>query len=184
MHRATTIIATALMATGLWACDEPADTKAKTPTGPPANVNLPEPPPASAFVIPEKNGDGTLRVEGIIENREKYLEKKVDLRGTIAKVSQECDPKKAKEDGVKCEEPHFYVKDSAEGRQALLVVGFDQDFLKRAELAVGGAHLFKGTYQKVAQGFAATETGLILLDAVDETMVLEEEPAKKKKRKR
>ena len=42
-------------------------------------VDLPEPPPASGFVIQEKNEDGTLRIAGLVENQKKYLEKALQL---------------------------------------------------------------------------------------------------------
>jgi hypothetical protein len=148
----------------------------KSSTLPPPVVDLPEPPTAEQFVIPEKNDDGTLRVEGIIENRDDYLDKKVEIKGVVVQVSEECDPKEAREKGEKCPEPHFYIKDEVDARKQLLVVGYDQEFVERVELEPGEeVHLFGGTYALLGRGFAATEDGLLKLDAIDEKPVIEEE---------
>ena len=157
-------------------CDEGAEaTATETSTLPPPVVDLPEPPPAEAFVIQEKNDDGTLRVEGMIENQENHLEKPVRVKGVIVKMSEACDPKKAKEEGKRCDDPHLYINDAPDSRKALVVVGYPEDYIEKAKLEPGAEpRIFEGTYQKVAQGFAATEDGLLLLDAVDGTAVLEE----------
>ena len=52
------------------------------------------------------------------------------------------------------------------------MVGYDDDFLKRAKIAEGETHVFKGMYKKVAQGFVVTEDGLILLDYIDDIPVI------------
>lgn len=162
----------------LTACNEEGGVKVEEeeqdPQAPPANVDLPPAPPAEAFEIPEKNPDGSLRVQGLIHHQENHLDGQVEVKGIISYMSKECDPGKAKKAGEKCPEPHLYIKDSPDERAMLQVVGYDDDFLKRVKLEVGEEHVFKGTYQKVAQGFVATEDGLILLDYVDDEPVLVE----------
>ena len=145
------------------------------PNLPPPSVSLPDPPPASAYKIPETNPDGTLRVEGLLHNKEKYMEQQVSVTGLVIKMSDECDPKKAKKEGTECPEPNLFIRDTADGEATIRVVGYKQEFVKKAKLEEQQQRVFKGTYQKVAQGFVATEDGLILLDFVDEVAVLEPE---------
>lgn len=169
----------AFLVLALAACNGSSDVKTEKtkedPNLPPAQVSLPSPPPASAYKIPETNADGSLRVEGLIYNRDKYLDQQVEVKGIIVRLSKECDPKKAKKAGEECPEPNLFIRDSADGEAAMRVVGYKDDFVKKAELEEGQQRVFKGTYQKVAQGFVATEDGLILLDYVDDIAVLEDE---------
>ena len=169
----------ALLVLGLVACNDASDVKTEKseedPNLPPANVSLPDPPPASAYEIPEKNPDGTLRIEGLIHNKDKYMEQQVELKGLIVKMSAECDPKKAKKAGEECPEPNLFIRDNAEAELALRVVGYKPEYIKKAKLEEGQERRFKGTYQKVAQGFVATEDGLLLLDFVDDIPVIEPE---------
>ncbi|MGM0556233.1 MAG: hypothetical protein ACQEVA_07625 [Myxococcota bacterium] len=142
---------------------------------PPAQVDLPEPPPASAFEVQEKNDDGTFRVAGLIQYRDKYIDKPVRVKGIISRIEADCDPKKAKEEGTECPDPHFVIKDAPDAEKDMMVVGFKQEFVEEAELEPGQEHVYEGTYKKVAQGFVASEEGLILLDMVDDMSVLEED---------
>lgn len=157
-------------------CEEkvetPTDEIEEDPNLPPAIVDLPPAPPASAFVIPEKNADGTLRVEGLIAHQHKYLDQPVEVMGHIEFLSTECDPKKAKKDDTECPEPHLVIRDDADGVKQLMVVGYKQEFVKKAKLVPGEKRRFKGTYQKVAQGFVASEDGLILVDMIDDLEVV------------
>ena len=169
----------ALLVLGLAACNGSSDVKPEKseedPNLPPPNVSLPDPPPASAYQIPEKNPDGTLRIEGLIHNKENYLEQQVELKGIIVRMSQECDPKKAKKAGEECPEPNLFIRDAPDAELILRVVGYKPEYIKKAELEEGQERRFKGTYQKVAQGFVATEDGLLLLDFVDDVPVIEPE---------
>lgn len=150
----------------------PIDELAADPSLPPAVVDLPPAPPASAFVIQETNPDGTLRVQGLISHQATYLEKPVEVYGEVFSISAPCDVKKAKKDGLECPEPHLLIKDDRDAEKQLLVVGYKDDFIKKSKLAVGEKRLFKGVYQKMAQGFVVSEDGLLLLDAVDDIEVL------------
>lgn len=168
-----------LLALSLAACSEQSDVKTEKtqedPNLPAAVVNLPDPPPASAYEIPEKNPDGSLRVEGLLYNKDKYMDQQVTVKGVIVKMSAECDPKKAKKAGTECPEPNLFIRDSADSELAMRVVGYKPEFIKKAKLEENQERVFKGTYQKVAQGFVATEDGLILLDYVDDIAVLDPE---------
>lgn len=143
------------------------------PNLPPPTVSLPDPPPASAYEIPEKNGDGTLRVEGLLFYKDKYLDKQVTVSGTIVRMSPECDPAKAKKAGTECPEPNLFIRDAADAELALRVVGYKPEFVKKAKLAEGDQRSFTGTYRKVAAGFVATEDGLLLVDMIDDMSVLD-----------
>ena len=144
------------------------------PNQPPAQVDLPSPPPASAFNIPEKNDDGTLRVEGLIQYQEKHLGNKVRVKGVIVEKLGDCDPAKAKKTGKPCPEPHFLIKDEKGAEKQLMVVGFDREFFEKAKNAkIGETQVFEGSYQKMAQEFVNSGDGLLLLDKVGEISVLE-----------
>lgn len=175
--RSGTILALLIALTFAVACEESTDTEEQSevdPNLPPAQVDLPSAPPASAFEIPERNDDGTLRVEGLIQYQDKHLDGKVTVKGTVIEILGDCDPKKAKEADESCPEPHYIIKDEPDARKELMVVGFDRDFLDEADLEAGGTHTFEGSYRKIAQQFVNSENGLLLLDRVDELSVLEE----------
>lgn len=152
---------------------ERADEPEEDPNLPPAQVDLPSPPPASAFEIPETNADGTLRVQGLIQYQDKHLDKQVRVTGTIIEIYGDCDPAKAKKEGTPCPEPHFIIKDEDGGEKELMVVGFDRKFLERAKVEAGESHVFEGSYQKMAQQFINSEDGLVQLDKMDDLDVLE-----------
>ena len=161
--------------------------KKKKKNLPPAQVDLPDPPPASELKIPEKNPDGSFRVEGLIAHRGKHFGEKVEIKGIISYLSPDCDPTEAKKKGKECPQPYMYIQDGEEAERKLMVVGYDQEFIEDNEIksarqikeededAELKKHVFKGTYKKLAQGFVATEQGLLLLDKVDDMNVIEEE---------
>lgn len=176
--RAATLIALVLAVSLAFACEETEKEQgeqANDPNLPPAQVDLPSPPPASAFNIPEKNDDGSLRVEGIIHHKDKHLGNQVRVKGVVTQVLGDCDPKKAKRTGEPCPRPHFVIKDEEGAEKELMVVGFEREFFKKAETEVGETHTFEGTYKQMAQQFVNSENGLLLLDKVDEVSVLEEQ---------
>ncbi len=161
------------------ACDDSGTVKVdkaeEDPSLPPPNVSLPDPPPASGFEVPKRNNDNTLRVEGLIHYQDEFLDQQVEVKGVIVQISKPCDPKKAKKNGEECPEPYLTFKDDQDGQKFMRAVGYKEEYIKKAKLEIGGEpRVFKGTYKKVAQGFVATEDGLILLDFVDDVPVLEE----------
>jgi hypothetical protein len=145
----------------------------------PPEANLPDPPPADGFVIPERNKDGSLRVAGLIEYQQNHLDKPVELTAYITFVSPECDPAIAKKKGLDCPQPYMILQDEPNATRSLLAVGYEEEFIKRAKLKAGETRTIKGTYKKMAAGFTATEAGLILLDAVDEILVVQPKTKKK-----
>jgi hypothetical protein len=176
--RTTILIALLLAVTSTVACNDSEATKSAEKADsnlPPAQVDLPSPPPASAFVIPEKNDDGSLRIAGIIHHQEKHLGKKVRIKGVIVGLLGDCDPKKAKKTDKICNEPHYLISDEEGAEKQLAVVGFDREFFEKAEVEVGETHTFGGTYKKLAQGFVNSGDGLLLLDEIGEVSVLEPE---------
>jgi hypothetical protein len=141
---------------------------------PAANVDLPEPPPASDLEIPEKNDDGTFRVRGLIAHRGQHLDSKVKVRGVITDVSEPCDPARAKQRGESCSKPYLFIEDKEKGAdRQLMVVGFTDEFAQKANLKAGDEHVFVGSYKKMAQGFAASESGLLLVDKIDDEKVVQ-----------
>jgi hypothetical protein len=172
------LLVTLMAATSLSvACDDSEATKPAEevdPNQPPAQIDLPSPPPASAFNIPEKNDDGTLRIAGLIHHQEKHLGNVVSVKGVIVQVLGDCDPKKAKKAGETCDKPHYLISDEEGAEKKLAVVGFERDFFDEAKTEVGQTHVFSGTYKKIAQGFVNSGDGLLLLDKLGEISVLEE----------
>lgn len=149
-----------------------------------AAVTLPAPPAADAFVIKEAHDDGVLRVEGLAEHREKHMDKTVTVRGKIVSIAPPCDVKEAKKRGETCKQPHLVIEDSDRASARMFVIGFPDEFPKLAKLQPGEAFDFKGSYTMTAQQFAATETGLIVLEEVNETTVADvREKLRKQKRR-
>ena len=141
---------------------------------PPAQVDLPEPPPASELEIPQKHDDGTFRVRGLIAHRGQHLGSNVEVRGVITDVSEPCDPAQAKRRGESCSKPYLFIRDKEKGAdRRLMVVGFTDEFARKADLEAGDEHVFVGSYKKMAQGFAASESGLLLVDAIDDEKVVQ-----------
>lgn len=151
------------------------ETKKKKNDLPPAKVDLPEPPPESAFDIEKKNPDGSFRVRGLIAHRGQHLGNDIKVKGTVTYVSPECDPAEAKKKGEECPKPYLYIKDSEDAEDSLMIVGYERDFLERAEIEKGGTHVFEGKYKELAQGFVRTENGLLLVDKVDGVSAVEED---------
>lgn len=147
---------------------------AQSPDVEPARINLPDPPPDEAFDIPKNNRDGTLRVEGIVAHQAEFLDTSVEVKGVITRMTEPCTPRKAEQRGETCPKPHMVIRDSEDARQKLLVVGYEDEFIKRAGLEAGETHTFAGTYTRVARGFVASGSGLIDLKRVDETPVTEQ----------
>lgn len=149
------------------------DVVEQDPNLPPARVDLPDPPPASAFEVQDKNPDGTFRVNGLIQFREKHLNSTVQIRGVIQEISPDCDPKRAEREGTECPEPHFVIRDATDPEQPMMVVGYEKEFVEKADLKVDQERLFEGEYKKVASGFVASENGLLLLNRVDDIPVID-----------
>lgn len=175
-HRFFVLIAALALTVALSACDSDApepslDEFPPDPDLPAAVVDLPSPPPATAFEIREHNEDGTLRVEGVMGNRDRYLESDVEIRGFVHEILGDCDPARARQRGESCPEPHFYIVDHPDEDRRLMVVGYDNDFRRQARLNTGGEHVFKGRYRQMHQGFVSTEDGLLVLSALDDREV-------------
>lgn len=177
MGRSATLIALIMAVALACACSESNESSEEAqvdPNLPPAQVDLPSPPPASAFDIPETNDDGTMRVEGLIQYQTKHLGSPVRVKGVVVQIEGDCDPKRAKKKGEECPEPHFVIKDEEGAEKELMVVGFDRDYFDKVDVEKGQTHTFEGTYKKIAQQFVNSENGLLLLDKVGEVSVLEE----------
>jgi len=140
--------------------------------GPPS-VSLPGVPGDEAFTIKERNDDGTFRVIGLIENKDNYLQKQVEVSALVSQISENCDPGKAAKEGQTCPEPFLVIKDGDDADEQMLVVGFQHEVLKKAKVKLGEVASLKGTYVMDSQGFSATETGLIVLDEIGGVSVAE-----------
>lgn len=175
MRVGAVLVATAFV---LSACDRGPDPPEQTfepdPDLPEAVVDLPDPPPAEAFEIQEYNDDGTLRVEGIISNRDEHLHEEVEITGTVTEIiGDDCDPAHP---GVEtCPRLHLEIRDHPDDDLDLMVVGFEDDFLRTARLREGEEYAFAGLYTDMAHDFVSTEDGLIDLQAVGDHEVPDED---------
>lgn len=151
--------------------EQPLDEFPPDPDLPSAVVDLPPPPPGSAFEIRERNDDGSLRVEGIMSNRDRYLNESVQIRGFVQEIHGDCDPTRARQRGERCEEPSFFIVDHLDEDRRLRVVGFTNDFRRSAGVSQGSEHLFSGRYQQMGARFVSTEDGLLVLSAVGDREV-------------
>lgn len=164
--------AAACLALALWisGCDGPEtglddEQLAPDPDLPAAVVDLPPPPPASAFEITETNDDGSLRVEGLVANRDKYIDTDVEVRGVVADIrGDDCTPGGPE----RCPSPHLFIRDHIDETLEMIVVGYDNSVLRSAGISVGDDFLFKGAYTHSAHGFPSAETGLIDVTAIDD----------------
>ena len=155
-------------ATLLVACDQsgpelPDEQFPPDPDLPEAVVDLPAPPPASAFEIQEFNDDGSRRVEGLISNRDQYLGEEIEVRAIVAEIiGHGCDPTAGP-----CPRNRLLIRDHVDDDLELRVVGYVDEFIDDMEITEGEEYAFEGTYTQHADGFIATESGLISLGAVD-----------------
>ena len=141
------------------------DPLAPDPDLPEAVVDLPSPPPESAFEIREHNDDGSLRVEGLVANRDNYINDEVEVRGVVVEIKgRDCTP--GGDDF--CPRPHFFIRDEADDNLEMAVVGYENPFLRTAGIQEGQDFLFRGTYTHSAHGYPSSEIGLIDLAAVDD----------------
>lgn len=173
--RSTTSLATVLFAVfavtiGSQAAQAQSDDKSGQKE--PAKVDLPEPPPDSAFDVQKRNSDGTFRVRGLIAHRGQHLGDKIEVEGIVTHISPECGPTRAKENGEECPEPYLYIRDDKEADDALMIVAFDRERMKKAGVEEGSEHVFEGSYKELAQGFVRTKSGLLVVDTVDDTDVV------------
>lgn len=139
----------------------------------PAEVDLPSPPPDEAFDIPEKNDDGTFRVEGLIHHQSDHLDDKVEVKGEVVHLLGDCDPAAAKQRGESCPQPHYVITDDEASDKELMVVGFPREFFDEAGVDEGDTATFKGRYATSSGQFVASGSGLIELEEVEGTKVAE-----------
>ena len=156
------------------AVEAPKEGEEKPAPAPAVAVALPPAPSAQDFVIKEKNDDGTFRVQGLIEYKDKNLDQEVLVKGRVLSISEDCDPKKVKNTQQSCPEPHLMIMDDErDAEKVLLVVGYTPKFIKEAKLEQGEVFDFKGSYKLMGRGFTATEDGLLLLSSVGDKSVEE-----------
>ncbi len=169
MRAPTILCILALVLLSAQSCEHPVSNVTVEPNEEEAKgtVSLPPPPAPSDFIIKEKNDDGTLRVLGLIEYKEKHLEKPVTLTAHISAISPACDPAEAKKTNTKCDEPNMMIMDGPDEDARMLVVGFEHEVLKKRKIVEGGTHKLMGTYKTMALGFTDTESGVLLLESID-----------------
>ncbi len=149
----------------------PSDEFPPDPDLPEAVVDLPSPPPESAFEIREFNDDGSLRVEGLIGNRDQYLEEDVEVRGFISRFEgDDCEPG----GDEPCPKPHFFIRDHPDDDLEMMVVGYENELIASANLAEDEEFLFGGLYEQTAGGFVSSEMGLLELASVDDEPIVDE----------
>lgn len=154
---------------------EPPAEKAKEQSNlPPAKVDLPPLIKLEGTIPPETHPDHTMRIDGLLARRDKYLQQKVLVRGFLVE-KYEC-PK----DATKCEHPHMWLADSpAGGDKRLMVVALDEERVKKLE--PGQQYVVTGLFaRKSDNGFLRSE-GLLIHESIEG---MEDEPKDDKRRRR
>lgn len=141
---------------------------------PPARVDLPPVIKLEGTVPPETHADHTMRIDGLLARRDKYLKQKVLVRGFLVDKS-EC-PKNAE----KCVSPHAWLADApAGGDKRLMVVGMTQERLDKLEK--GEQYVITGRFaRKSDDGFLRSE-GLLVHESIEG---MEDEDKEKDQRRR
>ncbi len=139
---------------------EPPKEKAAESNLPPAKVDLPPLIKLEGTIPPETHPDHTMRIDGLLARRDKYLDQKVLVRGYLI-GKYEC-PK----DADKCERPHVWLADSpAGGDKKLMVVALEEERVEKLE--EGEQYVVTGRFaQKSADGFVRSE-GLLLHESIE-----------------
>ena len=155
---------------------EPPKEKAAESNLPPAKVDLPPLIKLEGTIPPETHPDHTMRIDGLLARRDKYLGQKVLVRGFMIE-KYEC-PK----DADKCERPHVWLADSpAGGDKRLMVVALDEERVEKLE--VGEQYVMTGRFaRKSGDGFVRSE-GLLLHESIEGFDDPEEEEPKKRRRR-
>ena len=111
-------------------------------------------------IPPETYPDNTLRVDGLLARRQKYLGQKVMLRGHLIEAYQ-C-PKGAE----RCESPHIWLHASqAGGEKKLLVVGFIEETIKK--LALGEQYVVTGDFTRRSPTGFTNSKGMVDLATIE-----------------
>lgn len=141
---------------------------------PPAKVDLPPLIKLEGTIPPETHADHTMRIDGLLARRAKYLGQKVLVRGFLVE-KYDCP-----EDAKKCERPHVWLADSpAGGDKRLMVVALDEERVEKLEL--NEQYVMTGKFaRKSPDGFVRSE-GLLLHESIEG---FEDEAEDKKKRRR
>lgn len=153
---------------------EPPQEKAAESNLPPAKVDLPPLIKLEGTIPPETHPDHTMRIDGLLARRDKYLDQKVLVKGYLIE-KYEC-PK----DADKCEHPHVWLADApAGGDKKLMVVALDEERVGKLEL--NEQYTFTGRFaQKSPDGFVRSE-GLLLHESIDGFDDPEDKDAKKRR---
>lgn len=175
-----TLCVGALTLSGLVGCTPPPvepPPKPEKPASnlPPARVDLPPVIKLEGTVPPETHADHTMRIDGLLARRDKYLKQKVLVRGYLVDKS-EC-PK----DAEKCTSPHAWLADApAGGEKRLMVVALSEERLEKLEK--GEQYVITGRFaRKSDDGFLRSE-GLLIHESIEgmEDEEKEEDPRRRR----
>ena len=120
----------------------------------PAQIDLPPMVRLAGTIPPETYPDNTLRVDGLLARRQKYLGQKVMVRGHL--VSAYKCPEKAE----RCEAPHVWLHATqAGGDKKLLVVGFTEDTIEK--LSIGEQYVVTGDFKRRSPTGFTNSQGLV-----------------------
>jgi len=111
-------------------------------------------------IPPETHPDNTLRVDGLLARRKKYLGQKVIVRGHLVETYQ-C-PEKAE----RCESPHIWLHASrAGGEKKLLVVGFIDETIKK--LSIGEQYVVTGNFVRRSPTGFTNSKGMVDMASIE-----------------
>ena len=140
---------------------DPTPSAPKPAAGPPARVDLPPMVKLEGSLPPETNADHSMRVDGLLVRREKYLTERIRVKGYI--VDTYVCPNNAK----RCMPPHFYLADTpGEDSKTLMVVGMEAKALKR--LKKQRPYLVTGTFKTQSTDGFVRSAGLLQQEKLEE----------------
>jgi hypothetical protein len=124
-------------------------------------------------IPPETHADHTMRVDGLLARRDKYLGQKIVVRGYLVE-KYECP-----EGATRCEHPHAWLADTpAGGDKRLMLVGFDERV--RDALQAGQQYVVTGEFARNSKDGFIQSAGLLIYEQI-EGLELPPEDEKKKR---
>lgn len=143
--------------------------------GPPANVDLPPLIKLEGKIPPETHADHTMRVDGLLARRDKYLGQKIVVRGYLVE-------KYVKPEGAeRFEHPHAWLADTpAGGDKRLMLVGFDERV--RDALEMGQQYVVTGQFDRRSGDGFIQSAGLLVYEQIEGLELPPEEKPKRRRR--
>lgn len=178
----TKLLLVALTLTWALGCTAPEsapEITAQTQSGPPSRVDLPPVVDLEALLPPETHPDNTMRIDGLLARKAKYLDQKILVRGYLVEKFVQPLATRTKVVAVRS---HAWLADTpAGGDKKMMLVGLTRDVAEALE--VGTQYTVTGKYSMLSSDNFVSSSGLLIYEKID-GLVLPTEEEKKKQRRR